>query len=421
MRWRTGLVALAVVALVAAGCESTTDDSSSSTTGAEEPSTRTTRGVTDTAVKIGGIYFNVNFSGADVGAEARVKRANDEGGVNGRMIELVSVTHDNNEAGANLEEARRLVTQEEVFAIAPMVTAAASGSVDFLIDENVPFFGWGIDPAFCGNDVGFGFTGCVTDPNLEKGSNALGTVLKENFDGDADKTVSIIGDDSDSGKGGLRLLTASLEDVGFTVPYAEATIPAPPATTSDFTPFVNDLMTSDDGGAPDVILVQLSNLDAAGLAGALKAAGFEGLIITPLYSPLLLGSEQAAADLDETATLVQIQPYEVEPKPEALQQMLDDVAAVSPDESLGLGLAAGYWSVDLFLSILEATGDDLTVETFLQTANDDFGWEAEGVIGPSTWPTNHDQPVPCASLPLVSSGAYVPNVDLTCGEVIDVE
>ncbi|MCZ7531418.1 MAG: ABC transporter substrate-binding protein [Acidimicrobiia bacterium] len=311
--------------------------------------------------------------------------------------------------------------REEVFAITPMVTAAASGSVDFLLDENVPFFGWGIDPAFCGNEIGFGFTGCVTDPNLQKGSNALGTVLKENFDGDSDKTVSIIGDDSDSGKGGLRLLTASLEDVGFTVPFAEATIPAPPATTSDFTPFVNDLMTSDDGGEPDVILVQLSNLDAAGLAGALKAAGFEGLIITPLYSPLLLGSEQAASDLDATATLVQIQPYEVEPKPEALQQMLDDVEAVSPGESLGLGLAAGYWAVDMFLSILEATGEDLTVETFLQTANDDFGWEAEGVIGPSSWPTNHDQPVPCAALPLVSSGAYVPNVDLTCGEVIDVE
>lgn len=421
MRWRTGLAAIAVVALIAAGCESTTDDSSSDSTDTEEPSTRTTRGVTDDTVKIGGIFFNVNFSGADVGAEARVKRANDEGGVNGRMIELVSVTHDNNDAGANLDEARRLVTQEEVFAITPMVTAAASGSVDFLLDENVPFFGWGIDPAFCGNEIGFGFTGCVTDPNLQKGSNALGTVLKENFDGDSDKTVSIIGDDSDSGKGGLRLLTASLEDVGFTVPFAEATIPAPPATTSDFTPFVNDLMTSDDGGEPDVILVQLSNLDAAGLAGALKAAGFEGLIITPLYSPLLLGSEQAASDLDATATLVQIQPYEVEPKPEALQQMLDDVEAVSPGESLGLGLAAGYWAVDMFLSILEATGEDLTVETFLQTANDDFGWEAEGVIGPSSWPTNHDQPVPCAALPLVSSGAYVPNVDLTCGEVIDVE
>jgi len=418
-------VGLAVVALVAAGCESTTDDDADDDSGnessTEEPATRTTRGVTDDSIKIGGIYFNVNFSGADVGAEARVKRANDEGGVNGRMIELVSVTHDNNDAGANLEEARRLVTQEEVFAIAPVATAAASGSVDFLIEENVPFFGWGIDPAFCGNEIGFGFTGCVTDPDLQKGSNALGTALKENFDGDADKTVSIVADDSDSGKGGLRLLTASLEDVGFSVPYAEATIPAPPATTSDFTPFVNDLMTSSDGGAPDVILVQLSNLDAAGLSGALKAAGFDGLIITPLYSPLLLGSEQAATDLDGTAVIMQVQPYEVDPKPEALQQMLDDVAAVSPDEPLGLGLAAGYWSVDFFLSVLEATGDDVTVETFLQTANDDFGWEAEDVIGPSTWPTNHDQPVPCAALPLVSDGAYVPNVDLVCGEVVDVE
>lgn len=421
-RWRTWLVGpavLAIVALLGGACEETTEDDAGETT--TEATSRTTRGVTDDAVKIGGIFFDVNFSGADVGAEARIRRANDEGGVNGRTIELVSATNDGNEAAANLEEAQRLVTQEEVFAIVPMVTGAASGSVDFLLDENVPFFGWGIDPAFCGNEIGFGFTGCVTDPDLQRGSNALGTVLAEQFDGDTDRTVAIIADDSDAGKGGLRLLTPSLEDTGFRVVYAEPVIPAAPATTSDFTPFVNDLLRADAGAPPDIIMVQLSNLDAAGLSGALKAAGFEGLIITPLYSPLLLGSEQAAADLDGSAVLMQIQPYEVDPQPPALERMVEDVQAISPDEPLGLGLAAGYWSVDFFLSVLEATGDDVTVERFLQTANDDFEWEAPDVVGRSTWPVKHDEPVPCAALPMVQDGAYVPNVDLTCGEVIDVE
>ena len=182
---RTALVAVAASAslLVASCSESTKDDESSTTTGADgagattEPTTRTTRGVTDTTIKVGGIVYDAYYGDARVGVAARVKEANDAGGVHGRTIEVIEAENDNNEPTKGQEITQRLVEQEEVFALLP-VLAGQFGGGDYIVENDIPTFGWGTHPAFCGNTIAFGFTGCVTNPNLEVGSNALGTVLE---------------------------------------------------------------------------------------------------------------------------------------------------------------------------------------------------------------------------------------------------
>ncbi len=92
----------------------------------------------------------------------------------------------------------------------------------------IPAFGYGTNPAYCENEVAFGITGCVTNPSFTVGSNALGTLLLEHFDGDTDKTIAFIGEDNDAARGGIALLTASAEDKGYEVVYGEAVLPAPP-------------------------------------------------------------------------------------------------------------------------------------------------------------------------------------------------
>lgn len=418
------VVALALLtALAATACSKTEKDAApgdkagdaSATTTSTEPTTRTTRGITDTSIKVGGILWAGQFGGIEVGAQARFDRANAEGGVHGRKIEFVGAQDDGNDAGANLAAAQKLVRQDKVFAILPMQSNAI-GALDFLVEENVPFFGWGVNPAYCHNEVGFGFTGCVSDPELKRGSNAMGTALKELFDGDTDKSIAIIAEDNDSGKGGIVLLQNSLEALGFEVPYAEAAVPAPPAAVGDFTPFVNAVLTSDAGGPPDLLMMSLSTSNALGLSEALQGR-YDGMAITPFYDPRLVGN----AALQGQLVLTQILPYEWADETPALQQMLDDVAAY--DEAHGteslhtLALAAGYWAADMFVKVLEETGEDLTVERFLATANGgDFEYEAGGVIGPSKWPQNHDFPVPCASLSKVEGNEYVRAVKLVCGE-----
>ena len=62
------------------------------------------------------------------------------------------------------------------------------------------------------------------------------------------------------------------------------------------------------------------------------------------------------------------------------------------------------------------------METFLATLNGgDFTFEVEDVVGPSTWPLKHDEPVPCAAMVEVKGTEFVPIVPLTCGETITVE
>jgi ABC-type branched-subunit amino acid transport system substrate-binding protein len=411
-RSATALVAAAMLVLAACSDSVSDDGPTAASSDTEETGTATTRGITDDTVTVGGSVYNGFYGDAALGVEARLKVANDAGGVHGRTIEFVGAEDNNNEAAKDLDIITRLVEQEEVFAILPALTAVP-GATDYLVENQVPTFGWGTNPSFCEKDVSFGITGCVTNPSLTVGSNALGTVLVEHFEGDTDKTVAFIGEDNDSGKGGVALLTASVEDKGFEVVYGEASLPAPPDVLGDESPFVQALLTSDDGEAPDVIYLQ-ATLSGTKLAAALQAAGYEGMIITPSYSPLLLGQP----GYDGVWINTQLS---MDPEVPANAEMLEAVAAIDPEAELSLSLAAGYWAADLFLAGLDATGPDLTVESFLETMNGgDFTYEVTDVIGTSTWPDNHDKSVPCATLIEVQGDEFVPSIPLTCGENITV-
>lgn len=410
---------LAAAALLAAGCSESTDDGDAATTTAADGSSpsgestaRTTRGVTDTTVKVGGVVYDVYYGDARVGVEARIKEANDAGGVHGRTIEVIEAENDNNEATKGQEITQRLVEQEEVFALLP-VLAGQYGGGDYIVQNDIPTFGWGTHPAFCGNTIAFGFTGCVTNPNLQVGSNALGTVLEEHF-GTSDMTVAFLGEDNDSGRGGVELLVASVEDKGFEVVMKDASLPAPPDVLSDPSPFVAEMMTADGGEQPDIVYL-VATLSGTTIAAALQNAGFEGTIITPSYSPLLLG----APGYDDVFVNTQMS---MDPTVPANAAMLEAVKKVKPEQELNLAVSAGYWVADMFIKALEETGEDLTVENFLATLNGgDFTYEVEDVVGPSTWPANHDEPVPCAALVEVTGNEFVPVVPLTCGNTITVE
>jgi branched-chain amino acid transport system substrate-binding protein len=124
------LLALAAVALALAACGRDDDD------GGGDP------GITEDSIKLGGSY---PFSGPAsayrsiaIGARARFKAVNADGGVDGRKIEFVTLD-DAYEPPRAVQNARRLIQQEEVFALFNTLGTPNNLAIwDYVNEQEVP-------------------------------------------------------------------------------------------------------------------------------------------------------------------------------------------------------------------------------------------------------------------------------------------
>ena len=72
------------------------------------------------------------------------------------------------------------------------------------------------------------------------------------------------------------------------VVYAKSAPPAPPATVTDYSPYVQDIMTSNGGQPPDVVFLTLTAQNVIGLGRGLAQAGFKGIQTNAVgYAPQL--------------------------------------------------------------------------------------------------------------------------------------
>ena len=184
---------MAIVGLVAATAGSA---------GARVPS-QTTKGVTSSTINVAGLVSKPLFAAAMDGAQARFDRENANGGVFGRKIKIVDTADDKFDPTTNVQETRRVVSSGDVFAIVPTVTVVL-GSSDYLAQQKVPFFGWGISSGFCGNEYGYGFTGCVAPKTPEYGNTFMPAAGAKALGKDPKGlTVAIIAEDTDAARSGL--------------------------------------------------------------------------------------------------------------------------------------------------------------------------------------------------------------------------
>ncbi|MBX6391535.1 MAG: ABC transporter substrate-binding protein [Frankia sp.] len=378
-----------------------------------------TRGITDTEIKVGGLAYLTSpsgstMSGVDLGAKARFERANEEGGINGRKIDFVGVLDDGNDAARNLDQARVLADQEEVFAVVPLLTSHAS-YVDVLCNEVVPFFGWGINPGFCGNTIGFGITGClVAEGRRPAAATTYGIALQSLNGGSAEGLkVAILGSDSQSAVNGVADMVTQVETVGADVVYAETPIPA--AGLTDATALVNDLMTAADGAPPDILLHVLDFTTTNKVIEAMAAAGYEGKHLTAVgYDPRLAAAGMAS--MQGVNSILQWAPAESDAQ--AVQQLRADLAKYTPDAVLSLPTMAGYWAADFFVRAATAVGPDLTVDALLELLNGGYTHSVEGALAETRWPLNHVINNPCMSVVQLDGNAYKIAADLACGSLV---
>jgi ABC-type branched-subunit amino acid transport system substrate-binding protein len=443
-RWkRTAAIGVAMAVLVPAACGS--DDASTSSGAADEPTdvgpaasgeweppsgaavtldsldcagnepSDDSRGVTDTEITVGALGTVSGpttslWGDAGEGARARFERANAEGGVHGRTIDFTGMVDDGLESSRSVDAARQLT--DEAFAVAPVATQVGSYA-DVFCDEVVPYFGWGTNTGFCGAAFGFGITGCIVPqqdtPFIASGLSASVTPLV----GEG-ATVAIIGGEDEPSRRGLAYMEEAATNGGLDVVYAEGVAPYGTPIV-DPSPIVNDVMTSADGAAPDVVFSVTDFANTSTLTQALAAAGYDGVQLNGVgYDPRLAEFE----GFDDTYVLLTFAPFEATDLA-FVEQMNADLDEHAPDAPRSLPTLAGYIAADFLLEALDAAGPDLTVSGFVDTLNGgDFTYSREGFLGQTHWPLNHVVGTPCNTIVHLEGGDYTSAVPLACGDPI---
>ncbi|WP_158088616.1 ABC transporter substrate-binding protein [Thermoactinospora rubra] len=401
------MVLFTAAVLAAAGCAAQQQSGTAGAAGA---------GVTATGVKVGGVLTKTSATGystkdAEIGARARFERANAAGGVHGRRIEFVGAEDDTQDAAKGDAAAKKLVQKDGVFALVP-VHAPNFGGAAFLEQQGVPWFGWATGPQWCGTKTGFGYNGCLA-PKPGAGSQTWwGRQMADLLGGAQGKTVWVQTSDSSGSKYGGKTISQSFEAAGFTVVGVNSALPAA-APPPDWLPYVNKIMTSNQGKAPDVVVSVIAGTKFnAGLYAALKKAGYKGVLTDATsYDANILKDPAQAQAFEGVIAAPMFEPFESS-APE-IRQMREDVEAVVPGTRLTQHLAIGYWSADIFLKVLEQTGKDLTRQKFLDTANSGFTYESAG-FGRIQYPKDHDEPNGCGALVRIQGGAFQVARNMKC-------
>jgi ABC-type branched-subunit amino acid transport system substrate-binding protein len=333
-------------------------------------------------IKVSGLGFAANFFDAPIGAEARFKVANDTAELGkGVKIEFGEFADDKADYATSTNEARRLVEQEGVFAIVPMISATAPG--EYMNQRKVPYFGWGFDKSYCGKGdklYGFGFSGCVLPPDPEKVADfSAGNpykILTEK--GIKNPTIAAIGSDSPAGKTSMKSFIAQATGSGLKVVWAKPVLPPPPAVTGDYSPYVQQILESNNGKGPDMVFLAAGLNDGLAMPKALRAAGYQGLIMTSYYSDALLKG------LADTYIATSFAPFESHTK--GIDNVVADIKAFKSDAKPSATMAVGYFAADFFVKAVKKLGvKNLTREKLQQTAAH-MTYQIPDTVGPTQYP-----------------------------------
>jgi ABC-type branched-subunit amino acid transport system substrate-binding protein len=382
---RTGTL---IVALVATCC---TMLSATSATGAPA-----VRGFDGTTVKVAGFGIRAQLPGSETGARARLQRFNRDNEIPGVRVEYTEFADDRQDPATALSEARRLVTQVGVFAIVGDVSQSNPGA--YFNQQHVPYFGWAFDNTYCSRDVtdklyGFGYGGCLvpSDPKQTTGGSTQFRALVAQRSGHAQPTMAVFSNDTQSGHNSVASVASGFDGGGFDVVYAKAVIPPPPVP--DYTPFVQQMLVSDKGHAPDLIMCLLS-VECINIYSLLQANGYQGTYLTALYVDAL------AKALDGSLASVGFEPLSEDTA--GVRQMKADVEAFKPGASIDSGVVAGYLSTDMFLQALKTVarhGKSAITPEAVQRAAAHQTWKIAGLAGPLRYPDSTTVPTPaCGAL-----------------------
>ena len=214
-------------------------------------------------------------------------------------------------------------------------------------------------------------------------------------------TIALFSANNASGAQAAKLQTVSFKGAGFNVVYARAAIPP---VASDYTPYVQQLMTAANGKQPSTIYCLLS-VQCVAIWKSLQNSGFTGTYGTPLGSvPALASSLQGT---------VSSAFYNIAPNP-GLATMMKAINAVAPGTQLaGYSNVPGYFAASMFaLAVhnVQASRQAIT-PTNVQKALSVIKWQIPGLVGPITYPGSTVKPTPFCGTFVAYAGGSIKVVD----------
>jgi ABC-type branched-subunit amino acid transport system substrate-binding protein len=371
-----------------------------------------TRGITPTSITIGCVYTATDFAGYNEAIEGAFDLQNKAGGVAGRTLTLVPCKDDGGSVETNVTDTQQLVSQNQVFAELTASEVILDGSTNYLNSNQVPYYGWGFTPGFCGNRWGFGWSGCLAGNGFKEPIEAIQGNLAEAILSATGMPASKVRfatqeEDSAAGTSSTGQFTALFTALGAKVVYAKTNFPV--AGTADVTPYVDAILAT----KPNVVYISTPFNDVGTLAAGLKAAGYKGIALDfTSYVPGLLQTEpQLASALQGEYVNTQIVPEEQNTSyVQAEQKAL--MAAGESQPSVTLGASIGYAEAAELIEQLKAVGKNLNTKTFDQVVNGgsftSFTTTPSGGPGELKWPAAHYIPADCAAIVQVKGTNYEP-------------
>lgn len=406
--------------LLAAGLASALLLSACATEHQATTSDGTVRGVTKDSVTVGGLLFKTTsfgISNADeeIGAKAAFMAANAAGGVNGRKINYLGAKDDNGDPAKDTAAARELVDKDNVFAVVPATSFALAGST-YLEQQQTPYVGYGYSSAYCNTTWGFGYNGCVSPepgPDVTAGAG-LFTNLGKVLGGASGKTLGFVQPDTPDQRKIAALGQAAAEAAGFKVTYNETNVPQ--THPSDWTPYAQAVLTSNNGKAPDIVVSYMSPADNVALFPAIRATGYTGPVADLIsYGPKLVSDSTMNAAFQDAYLGVPVQPIDSGgPGVDEMKKWLQK-ATGSQDVPYTVDMGVGYASAQVFLEILKKAGKDLTPASFKKAASDISIKDSVG--GPVSFPQAHSSWTGCYALVQLSGKKFKDVSDMTCDPV----
>ena len=415
---RHGLaVGVVGILVVLTGCSSS---SSSSSGGAPAGAGAPTGSGKTHVLTVASVAFSQLFGDYMPAIKARFAQANSGHEIPGYSLNYQGLIDDQYSVAGAVAAFREANEQDHVFAVvgnqSPLPPTA------YVNQNHLPVIGGGASQSYCPGNASqssyfFSPYGCQgvggsSDYYLNLGQPAAAAV-----GGGAGKTAACVGEDFPNGAQYTASLCGSLHAAGFTVDLKDNSIPAPPAAVSDFSPYVQKIMTANSGKPVDVVGLTTSGT-TGGLASALRRAGFKGLIIGGLgYS-----QAQTAAQTGVTQYINTASPMSASSNPQ-MKTIVDAlVAAGVPANKISAATLQGWFAADMFVKIAQKTAASgpLTQERFAQTART-FTYQIPEVVGPTTYPTAFQAPTPCSELDQSNGTEWKVLRPYTCDEVFDVK
>jgi len=362
----------------------------------KNPSTQP--GVTDDTIRVGGVAATTNIlklplDQAFNGVQAYFDMVNSEGGMYGRKLEIVSKRDD--QMTKNKEEAQGLVSQDNVFAVAPVATVLFTGA-GVLADAKIPTFGWSINPEYGG------------PPNLyaDKGSHLCTSC--------AYPAQSFVARENGISK--VALLTYGVDQskecaVGVKAGFEKHKV-AEVVFTDDTVPFG----TTDYG-------VQVQKMKQAGVQMVVTCMDTSGVInlareLTKQNANIIQYMQNGydydlladyPKEFEGSIMMTQFVPLEFGQRPAGLENYVKWIEKI-PGAKKGEISLGGWLAADMLYRGLAMAGPDFTREKVISNLNQVTNWNADGITPGWDWTIVHeaDMPAACQAFSKILDGKFVP-------------